>query len=165
MAQRESDTLVDMREDAASDSKDCVRTELMWERREEDLIDEWIKLCDQRSVCHDKAAHYQRRNYRVFGALAVFTPITFGGVTQFYTDPLVSMCGFVITGLTSAVSTFFNFGHKMSEHFDYAAKYEELRREMKVEVCRPRRFRSPCDVFLARTEMKLNSLTRGAPDI
>ena len=149
----------------ARESLDQTRLDLLWEDREEAIVSQWTSLCSERSGAHRKAAQSQRTRHRVFGALAIFTPIIFSGVTQYHTEPAVTMIGFVLTGLTSAMNTFFNFSQKMTEHFDYAARYEEMGREISVEVCKPRRFRGACDVFMARCEMKLNALTRNGPTL
>lgn len=78
-------------------------------------------------------------------------------------DPFIITCLMLIVGILVGINTFFNFGKQRQSHFEFAGKYAELSLEIGVELCKPKKNRIACDVFLERMSSKFNQLNNNAP--
>jgi hypothetical protein len=154
---------IDVSESSSID--DPLRKELLWENREESLIEAWCVLANQKSEGHAKAAIRYKRLNTFWGMSSLLMNVLFAGGSMIQLPEYIPTIGFVVTGSLAAVCTFFEFAGKREQHNDYSKKYAEFCNALKVEMCKPKAFRIACDVFLAKTEMTLNSLNRSAPDL
>jgi hypothetical protein len=148
-----------------SSQDDPLRKELLWESREETLLETWCCLAKQKSHDHANAATQYKRLSKMWGITSLLMNILFAGIVQIDLPEYVPTIGFILTGSLAAISTFFEFPATYERHNDYASKYGEFVNSLSVELCKPKSYRIACDVFLARNEMKLNSLNRSAPDL
>jgi hypothetical protein len=149
-----------------SSSDDPLRKELLWEKREETLIETWCSIAKNKSDKHTKTAIRYKQLNKFWGLSNLLCNILFVGIVQINVLPKYSpTIGFMITGGIAAVCTFFEFAGKREQHNEYSNKYMEFINCLKVEMCKPKGWRVACDVFLARNEMILNSLNRSAPDL
>lgn len=150
---------------SSTQSADIPRVELMWRKEIQDLFDVWLQTCEVRIEAHAKACKINKFRHRFFGVLTILIPTILSGVTQVYSPPLLVTFGFIINGILSGIQTLFNFGGLYTAHNEYSAKYEDFKRAMEAELVKPRKFRIAADVYLKACEMKLNALTRSAPDL
>jgi hypothetical protein len=143
---------------------DPERRELLWEKREETLLHKWQENMIEASKSHFKKAGRLKKLYRCFGLPATLIPISLSGLTgNIQLDPLAVAILLFLSGVLMGVSTFLNFGQKSQMHYDYSTQYNELSKEIEMEICKPKRNRIPCDVFLERVRLKLQYLDASAP--
>lgn len=158
--------ILEKKDRESSSLDDASRKELMWEAREEKLIQGWIEKCFEKSRNHISRCHSFKIRYHFWGGLSVFTPILFGGLIRLSNFKFqLETIGFILSGLTSAINVFFDFNGLRSKHLEYACKYEDFAHTMQAELVKPKRNRAACDMFLARCELQLGSLNRSSPDI
>lgn len=145
---------------------DQQRKELLWETREEVLITQWAKDCAIRVKLHNEKSKSYKVKYGVVSIPSILIPIVLSGLS-----PVVS-CGsleyslaLMSAGLFSGVSLFFNFGRLSSEHKTFADKYFSLITSIESEICKPKRHRIACDVYLEKIKNEYNSLVLSAPDV
>lgn len=150
----------------SKDSKDnASRKELLWTNKQEELFFTWQQLSLERSYQHNKLAKRCKRKYRLLGLISIILPTILSGVTQYYSPAWLLATGFISSGILNGLSSLFNYGSLYQLHNEYAAKYEDFEREISTELIKPKANRGPCDVYLKRCEMILNSMTRNAPDL
>lgn len=140
------------------------RKELLWERREEIVINKWCEDCVIKSVYHHKKGKYNKILYSLFGIPPIIIPIVLGGVSSLIPcHSLLYSVGMMCVGILSGVSVFFNFGKKAQEHSEYENRFFELGNEMETELCKPKRHRVACDVYLERTKQIYHKYCSLAP--
>jgi hypothetical protein len=149
---------------SSSDNSD--RKELLWESRQEQLLKQWCSDCKTRGAQHDAQGKRNKRKFAIFGIPSVLMPIVLGGVSGVVQyNSLIYSLGMMSSGLFSGVNLFFNFSKKTQLHFEYSNKFNELSTEIETELCKPRRHRIACDVYLERTRMSFNYLCCQAPNL
>lgn len=145
---------------------DEQRKELLWEKREEQLIQKWIDDCKNRSDKHAKKAKQYKLKYACVGLPSVLIPIILGGLS-----PVVQCHSLEYSlilssaGLFSGCLMFFNFGKKEMEHNTYSNKFFKLVNEVEMELSKPKRHRIACDVYMERVKNEYNSLVMSSPDL
>jgi hypothetical protein len=149
----------------SSSADDPTRKELLWETREESLLETWCATAKQKSEEHANAAIRNKWLNKFWGISSLLTNVLFTGGSMIKTPDYVPTIGFIVTGTLSAICTFFEFSSKRERHDDYSNKYAEFCNALRVELCKPKASRIACDVFLVKNEMTLNSLNRSAPDM
>ena len=127
------------------------RKELPWESREERIIQKWAKDCKRRSIYHTVKAKQTKLKYSIFGVPTILIPIVLGGVSSVIPcHSIIYSVGMMLSGLLSATSMFFNYGKKTEEHFNYGNKFFELSNEIDSELCKPKRHRIDCSVYMEK---------------
>jgi len=152
------------RENTPESIDDIHRKELLWERREENLLNEWIKDCSKRGRHHTNQAQRNKRLFRIFSLPATLIPILLSGFTGVL-DPTElewTVC-LMMAGLMSGVSGFFNFGRVSQAHYQYEALYDNLVKDVELTLSKPKSARIACDVFLEQVRGKYVSLNTSAP--
>lgn len=145
---------------------DDARKELLWEKREEDIIMKWIDDCKIRSNKHGKKAKEYKVKYACVGLPSILIPIVLGGlspVVQCHT--LEYSLVLMLAGLFSGCLMFFNFGKKEMEHNTYSNKFFKLLNEVEAELSKPKRHRIACDVYIEKIKNEYNSLVLASPDL
>jgi hypothetical protein len=156
----------DIKIDFTPSIDDEGRKELLWESREEDLLLEWCTECKKRSALHDIQGKRNKVRFSIFGIPSVLMPIMLGGVSGVVPcNSLIYSLGFMGSGLFSGVNMFFNFGKKAQLHLDYSSKFSELANDILAELCKPKRHRVACDVYLERVKMSFNALCSQSPTL
>ncbi len=151
--------------DSESRSKDDPnRKELLWEHREEDFLKKITSACEKQSKLHRIKGKLFKKLYSAFGVPSMLIPIVLSGLTdQLHDYKLVQSLLMIATGTLTGISTFFNFGKKYQEHFDYENKYAGLAGDISTELCKPKRHRIACDVYLERIRLLYSNLNTNAP--
>ena len=142
---------------------DQNRKELLWQKREEDLLKKWLDDMIESSKKQGLKGRRTKKLYAILGVPATLIPVIMSGLTSLNVDPIVNSLMMVTTGTLIGISTFFNLGKKFSEHFEYESRYDELAKELEKELCKPKAFRISCDVYMERIYMKYCSLNASAP--
>lgn len=146
----------------SSESLDTNRIELLWETREEELIQKWVKQALDHAKQHNIAGEKCKLLYTVFSLLCIVSPMILSAIDD-YLEPIVRTCCLVTVGIISGISSFFNFGRKMSDHFEYQDRFEEYSNRIAVEMHKPKASRPPCDVYLNDCQNIYSRLCAGAP--
>ena len=147
-------------------SLDVGRQELPWENREEKQIELWRDQCSVASRLHALKAKQFKRLYHCTSIPAILLPIlgsTFASLS--YQSRYIDAGLLLTTGCLVAINTFFNFGHKQSDHSEYHNRYQELVSNIDKEMVKPKRLRIACDVYLEYVCCKMSRLKAGAPDL
>ena len=151
---------------ASNSIPDVVRDELLWERSEEDLLNVWKKEAMLRRRGHSVTGGRKKRFHKVFGTLSVVVPIIFTGLSQSEINTgWINTLGFCLTGIISGLLAFYGFDGLTERHFEYESKYDDYVQQIESELCKPRKNRVACDVFLKEMQLKLGTLNAGAPDL
>ena len=139
------------------------RRELLWETREETLLLSVQQKCEHAATKHERSGYRKKRLYALFGIPSTILPLITATLTQMGEDTFVSTILMMVCGILTGVNTFFNFGRQRQCQFEFAGKYQELAMEIGVELCKPKKNRLACDVFLDRITNKFNNLNNTAP--
>ena len=157
-----------VREPSDPPSEDTGRQELPWEAREEAYAVTLADTCRGKAARHRKAAGRCRTLFRALAAPTMTLPLVAGTYNQFVpcgVNDYALACLLLASGLSAAASSFLDYGRRAAVHDDFAARYEELAGDVDNTLCRPKRFRPPCDVVLEQVRLRFAGLERGAPPV
>lgn len=140
------------------------RKELLWESREEELIKGWVETIKKNKMKHRMKGMRYKRFYYALAIPCIITPLILSNVIEFLNQNIESIM-MIFIGIITALNTFFNFGKRYSENFEYEGKYDELLYIIETELAKPKTSRIACDVFLERIQNKLIYLSESAPHI
>lgn len=158
------DIKVDITPPSTGSRDDDNRKELLWEHREEELLEKWKDEMYDNSKLHRKSGKKYKKLYVIFGVPATLIPIIMSGLTVPLEDyPLTQSLLMITTGILVGISTFFNLGKRFAQHFEYENRYGELAREIEKELKKPKRHRLACDVYMERVYLKYSGLNARAP--
>lgn len=145
------------------------RAEEPWLQQQEDLIAAWRKEADTLAAAHGSAGKKAKRLRVLYGLPPLVIPAVMTPVSAAFKDAswvsYIEMVAFMLTGITGAVSTFFNYAGKTEKHFAFSARYADLVTDIDQEMVKPRRFRQQVDTFSLRVKMTYDALNRAAPDV
>jgi len=150
---------------SSSSNDDENRKELLWETREEELLQKWMDEMVINSKKQGLKARKTKKLYALLGVPATLLPIVLSGLSSLEIDPLTNSLLMIATGSLIGISTFFNLGKKFAQHFEYEHKYDELSRELQKELRKPKRHRIACDVYMEKIYMAYNGLNARAPAV
>lgn len=157
---------MDSPQDSKDDSKDdSGRKELLWEDREEKFIQSIEDDCRMNSVQLDLIARRKRTWFRLFSIPSMILPLIAASINEMAPSDLqpISSVFMLLSGMCTVVNTFFNFGKKSQQFFEYSNKFRELADEISVELCKPKRYRLDCDLVLHTVTMKRNAISSTCP--
>jgi hypothetical protein len=167
MVELNKDTEVAITVNSKSDNSshdDSSRKELLWEKREEVIIEEWRQKCIKNSQSHGVKGKVMKKRYTLCSIPAILIPVVTSGLSNVLQPyPLVVSGTMIVTSLFTGVNAFFNFGSKTEQHFQYEASYMVLANEIQKELCKPKALRTACDVYLERVMNQMNQLDKSAP--
>lgn len=133
----------------------------------EDLLEEWLVQAKEASVAHNAAGRKFKFKHELFGLPAAAIPIAYSPVAGLFSaNPGIQYANafvLVTTGLLSCTYTFFNFGKKSQQHFDYEARYADLATTIQVELAKKREIRIRADRFIEMIQSKIDGLGANAP--
>lgn len=140
-----------------------------WSERTESLAIEWGKKAEVSSEAHNKAGKSHKFKHVVVGLPSIIIPIAMAPISTTFAEEdgieYANMSMFLISGVLSAVHTFFAFDRKYQKHMDYSARYGDVASDVKFELAKSRPFRVSYDEFLMKIQMKLDFLSATAPDL
>jgi hypothetical protein len=149
--------------------KGSMRTiyEEKWTDENEKLMKYWLKQCTTSSVAHNKKGRSFKFKYEIFGLPSSIVPLMYSPFAGLYSGnegiEVANVVVLVFTGLLSGVNTFFNFGEKKQQHFEYEAKYSDVATTILVELAKERDFRIRADRFIEMIQAKIDNYSANAP--
>lgn len=145
-----------------------TRSEEPWTESTEKLALEWKERAQKISQKHTEAAKSNKIRNIITGLPPVIIPAIFSplsvALVNWDGQEYLSMSGFIVSGIFSAIHTFFSFNQKYQKHLDYSARYSDICSDIEFEMARGKMYRMPHDEFLTRIQYKLDSLDQNAPD-
>jgi hypothetical protein len=163
----EIEVVIEESDEKSTGSKDSSRSEMPWEVREEDYLLEIVSFCENRAERHLNASWWARKLYVLFNLPTIMTPAVLASTQEeFGRDGMLSEKMVLVgSAVFAGISSFMNFGKVSARHTDFGQKYEELHDKITFELCKPKKYRVQCDVFLERIMQQYLSLNKTAPDL
>jgi hypothetical protein len=163
--QKQLDIRIHTPEDNSTSSEDTDRLEMPWEQREEQYLQAIQTQCRTQSTSHEAVSKTAKKQFASCSIPSIVLPIVLGAVNPYLSEEYnyINSVGMMLTGIIGGVNTFYNFGKKTTVHNEYAGRYAELAGYIQAEMCKPKKFRVQCDLFLERVNQKFNSLNSNAP--
>ena len=142
---------------------DPSRRELLWETREEFVIGEWKERCSESSKAHGAKARKTKRWFTALSLPTIILPLVLSGFSEYLSShPTANSVLLLTTASLTGLSAFLNLGKKSQLHFNSEASYADLALSIQAELCKPKRARLACDVYLERTRSQLSALDKVA---
>ena len=143
---------------------DSNRKELLWESREEHLILGWCKKLKVSSLAHGLKAKKMKQYYTCVSLPAILIPVVASSLsTVLQPYPLAMTGAMLTTSIFTGINGFFNLGAKTQLHFEFEYSYNKLANEIEKELCKPKRHRVACDLYLQVVMSEMNRLDASAP--
>lgn len=162
----EENLIIGIEHTPPSSLDDENRKELLWEKREEDILRGWCKDCRNRSIQHDIKGKQNKLKFGLFGVPAMLIPIVLGGISSIVPcHSLVYSLMMMVTGIFSGISVFFNFGKKEQLHFEYVNRFFELANEIDAELSKPKKNRVACDVYMEKIKHEYGNYCSNSPTL
>jgi len=148
-----------------SSEDDPLRKELLWQKREEQLLLKWGDNIKQKAIKHKSKALTNKKMYHMFSIPVIIIPLVIGGINGMVDiTPITFSILMIFSSILAGVNTFFNFSKKSTLHFEFESKYNELHISIEKELSIPKIHRTAADVFLERIQQTYNHLNNYAPD-
>jgi hypothetical protein len=148
-----------------SSEDDINRKELLWEKREEQLLLKWGDNIKQKAIKHKAKALTNKKIYHIFSIPIIIIPLVIGGINGLVDiAPITFSILMIFSSIIAGVNTFFNYSKKSTLHFEFEAKYNELGISIEKELSIPKIHRTAADVFLEKIQQTYNHLNNYAPD-
>ncbi len=157
--------IIDIDDRTEIESKDdSSRKELLWEKRQEIIFNQWKDDMIEKSVKHGKKGKIFKKRFSILMIPATLLPIVMSGLASVLVDyPLVISGASILTGVLTGLNGFFNYGSKYEKHFNFENQYLTLSREIVKELSKPKRHRPACDVYYEKIMNEMNKLDESAP--
>lgn len=161
---------------------DGVRLELPYDDSCEQLLESWLSRARKSSEVHDEAGYHFKALHRKFELPPIIlnlflapTSLILGNVHLGGLDAALGgglSLGTIMTslltlfaGILAGIGSFNDAKTKSNQHFDISARYFDICTDIETELVKPRPFRVPADVFLAKTQQQIDSANARAPVI
>lgn len=127
-----------------------------------------IKLCKVKSSQHEQTGYSFKQKNTIWGLSLVLVPVIMSPVSLLLESSVpaakyVNAGAFLVTGLIGGVYSFFKFDEKMTNHFNFSARYSDVASDVELELIKGREFRTQLDVFATRIHMIVNNLSNTEP--
>ena len=143
---------------------DFNRKELLWQEREEVVIRDWVADMENKSKKHYIAGKRFKKMSELITLPAIIIPVVTSGLTQLLQPYPYVTTGLMLTvGILTGINGFFDYSGKKEKHFSYEALYGGLATTIEKEMCKPKRMRIACDIYLEHVSMQKNKLDSSAP--
>lgn len=140
-----------------------------WSEEFETLISEWGCELNDYSQMHYYSARLLKRYYYCLAVPAIIFPfiMTFASKTIVNETQLlyVNEFAFLLSGILSGLTTFFQYGQRYIQHYSYAHQYDVLNKRITTELSKKRQFRAQVDLFILELQGDINSLNENALDV
>jgi hypothetical protein len=138
-----------------------------WGDKNERYLNYLAQICSDNADKHERAGYVFKAKNTTWGLPMVLIPIIMSPISLMINNEKASMyinaIAFLATGVVTGVYSFFKFGEKMSNHFNFSGKYEDVVSDIELEMSRGREFRTPLDVFFTKIHMRTDNLAGSAP--
>lgn len=161
---------------------DGVRLELPYDDACEQLLNSWLTRAQKSSEIHDSAGYHFKALHRKYELPPIIlnlclapASVLLGNVHMASLDAalgggvsvgtLVTSLLTLCAGILAGIGSFNDAKTKSNQHFDISARYFDICTDIETELIKPRHFRIPADVFLAKTQQQIDSANARAPVI
>ena len=168
-------TVLDKSVDSLERKISDFRMEGPWSQEIEDFMVEWKNMCKLKSNLHSKAGYIYKKKNAQWGLPTILIPISMSPISimighdacinELNWQTIFNSCAFLISGIFSGVYSFFKYGEKMEQFFNFSARYYDVVTEIEAELIKERKFRVPADVFITRIKMLIDNLFKTEPII
>lgn len=138
-----------------------------WSDANEEFVRSLSHMCSTKSEQHQRAGYSFKSKNNNWGLPMVLIPVIMSPVSLIIQDDDVSMYvnafAFLATGVVNGVYSFFKYGEKTVDHFNYSGRYADIVSDIELELQRGREFRVSLDVFLAKIHMRMDNLASTEP--
>jgi len=148
--------------------KDTV--EEKWSELNEAYMRYIITVCKNKSAQHESAGYAFKKKNTYWGLPLVLLPVIMSPVSILIdgneeASKYVNALAFLATGVIGGTYSFFKFGEKMADHFNFSARYADVATDIELELIKGREFRVQLDVFSTRIHMLTDNLANTEPVI
>lgn len=150
---------------SSSSVDDPSRLELMWQSREEQQIKSWQQTCMETAEAHKKKSHLLKCMYNALSIPMILLPLVIGSFTIYIVNPIVMASILLVISFCNGLLIFFNLGRLIQLHHQFEAEYRELYINIERTLCKPKKNRIACDMYLERISGALTSLDKRAPTL
>jgi len=116
---------------------------------------------------HDKMGVKYKKLRTLWGLPPIFIPLIMAPLSQtFKYSPIISyisMVAFIISGLTSSIGQYFNYGKKTEQHYTTKNSYADLITDIKEELAKSRINRREAAVCMSSFKMRFDVINKEAP--
>ena len=146
------------------------RIEEPWGNKNEEYMKQLIQVCKSKGVQHEQSGYYFKGKHVKWGLPAILIPTIMAPISVLIdSEPTVSKYinagAFLLTGIITGVSSFFKYGEKTINHFNFTARYADVASDIELELVKDRTFRMQVDVFSTRIHMLIDNLSNTEPVI
>lgn len=142
------------------------RKELLWEHREEVVVERWKNHCMKQSQLHGVKARLIKKQYKCLSIPAILIPVGMSSFSSYLLmHPVVTSACLMTVSIFTGLNGFLNLGSRTQSHFNSEGLYADLALGIETEMCRPKRYRLACDVFLERTRSAISKLDLNSPNL
>lgn len=151
--------------------KDETRSsgEEAWTEEAETLAISWADRAADKSKAHQISAAKNGKLHIAFGLPTVLLPVIFAAISPQLEDisggNYAIMGSYILIAIFNGVSGFFNFEKRKTENESFSARFGEIVADVRFQMFKSRRFRTPSDEFLMKTTTRLNALIEQEPPI
>ena len=167
-------SLLEKSRDSIEKKMSTMRMEGPWNTQIEEFMNDWKAMCVLKSNLHSKAGYIFKKKNTYWGLPSVLIPISMAPISVMmgYNDcdsssltwqTIFNSSAFLLSGLFSGVYSFFKFGEKMEQFFNFSSRYYDVVTEIEAELIKERKFRLPADVFIIRIKMLVDNLSKNEP--
>ena len=147
-----------------SSERDQPRSEEPWTAESEALLRHWASGWTRRERRHREEAWRTQRLSRLIRVPSYVIPVLTAPLTASgYIDKNGSALALAVLAMLSGLNSVFDFGKESGDHFKAATQYSELVNESEEVLCKSKRFRPECDVFVNELMIRADSASRNAP--
>ena len=149
------------------------RMEGPWNDKIEDFMNEWKNMCKLKSKIHSDSGYIYKKKNAIWGLPATIIPISMSPISimigydscsdNLNWQTIFNACAFLISGIFSGVYSFYKYGEKMEQFFNFSARYYDVVTEIEAELIKERKYRVPADVFIVRIKMLVDNLCKTEP--
>lgn len=149
---------------------DKDRLEESWSEKNEEFMKGISQMCDVKKKQHEQAGYYFKNRNTLWGLPAVLIPTIMAPISVLIDENTdvgiyINAGAFLLTGIITGVMSFFKYGEKMTNHFNFSSKYADVISDINLELMKSRQFRVQLDVFSTRIHMITDSLSNSEPVI
>jgi len=154
-----------------SDSaRDKIRAAEPWSDSIEALLKETQADLGTRAKRHDEAGYYYktmdtRYGYvgTIFAAIMGYVSVLLDPCDDDITVKVINVCSYSAIAFFTGTAQYFKYSTKSQQHFDISSRFSDIITDIKTELAKRPRFRTPADTFLERVQIRVDNLTSCAP--
>lgn len=139
-----------------------------WDEQVEEFVKSFLSESEVAKTEHYKKGQWCQIVRNLWGLPPIIIPLLMAPFTQTFkkTDKTsyISMAAFMLSGITSSIGQYFNYGKKSEQHFNTAAYYADLITDIKEEMAKSRNNRREAAVAMSTFKMRFDIIGSQAPN-